>query len=174
MEHASKGGLTRPEIGEAFERYAAELFGYFAHRTGQSAASEDLLQDTFLRAMTYRSSFDGRGSVRSWLYTIARRQLYDRPDPPPAEEVSVELPDRGSDPLEITVLRDELERTRRALEDLRPEQAEVLILARLQGLPYREIGEILGISEGAVKLRVFRALAALRDSIRREGINDDV
>jgi RNA polymerase sigma factor (sigma-70 family) len=174
VDEATTAGLSEPEISEAFRRHAGELFGFFAHRTGDSAASEDLVQDTFLRAMTYRSSFGRRGSVRAWLYTIARNLLRDRPARPPMDELPPQLPEAGHDLLEVAVARDELERTQRALGRLRPEQSEVLVLTRLQGLSQREVGEILGISEGAVKLRVFRALAALRDSLRRDGVDHDL
>ena len=60
------------------------------------------------------------------------------------------------------IKQEELNQLRTALQKLDPEKREVLILSKLQGLKYKEIANLLGCTEGAVKVKVFRALKELK------------
>src|SRR6059036_39083 len=100
-----------------FDRlYAAEaqgLFGFLAYRTGDRALAEDLLADTFERALRSRRRFDRRrGSAKTWLYTIALNLLRDHARRAAAEGRALErVPDAPApDPFAGVEARDELGR----------------------------------------------------------------
>ena len=134
-----------------------------------SIESEDVVQETFVRAFEVIQEFEwrGNGSFSAWLRGIARNIVVDairkkRPshglqvvERTPAEEVS---PSK-------TARRDErFNRLKRALEGLQPDHRAVLMLSRIEGLPIREVAARMKRSPNAVKQLLSRALKALRSS----------
>src|SRR5919206_4489302 len=65
-------------LAELFERHHIALFNFFARLTGDLAASEDLVQDTFYRVLKYKRSYKPGTSFRTWMYQIARNVRNDR------------------------------------------------------------------------------------------------
>src|SRR3954451_13495912 len=113
--------------------YAAEaqgLYGFLAYRTGDRALAEDLLADTFERALRSRKRYDAaRGSQRTWLYAIAMNLLRDHARRAAAEGRAIEkvahaVP-AGADELDTVPRRDELQR---ALATLAEEEREAIAL----------------------------------------------
>ncbi len=177
MEQISKASdealmyrLSQGELACAahlFERYHVRLYNFFLRLTADRSLSEDLTQTVFERLIRYRESYVEGSAFRSWIYQIARNARIDyfRKKRPVASDFSgaetlagVELP--VSRQMED---REEQQRLHRALGKLPDEQREVLILARFQQLKYREVAELMGTTEGAVKVRVHRAIQELRD-----------
>jgi RNA polymerase sigma-70 factor (ECF subfamily) len=164
MLQVKLGELDR--LGLLFERHKQALFGYFYRRTGDSSTSEDLVQTVFFRILKYRKRFKGYGRFTTWMYSIARNVMVDHHtkrsgNPLPLEHRTVR--DRAGESAEVRILKDErLRLLDEAMNQLREEHREILILAKFQDLKYRDIGEILGCTEGAVKVRIFRALGELR------------
>jgi RNA polymerase sigma-70 factor (ECF subfamily) len=156
------------QLGLLFERYHQPLFGFFYQRSGNAALSQDLVQNVFLRVLRYRRNFRGDGEFKAWLFHIARNVHYDNHrkkrirHTDDVDEWKDQLADDGASQPQQLIRAEEVEQLKTALRRLDPEKREVLVLAKLQGMPYREIGELLGCSEGAVKVRVFRALQELR------------
>jgi RNA polymerase sigma-70 factor, ECF subfamily len=155
-------------LGELFARYQGPLLGFFARLTGRTATSEDLVQDTFLRILRSKHTYRSSGRFRAWLYQIARSAHSDhyrkrwRERPLDDEFDAMASPDPGiGDRLEEDERR---ELVRAALRRLPEDKREVLVMARYQGLRYQEIGEILGCAENTVKVRVHRAMKALREA----------
>lgn len=155
-------------LGVLFDRYQQPLFSFFVRLTGDRALSEDLVQDVFYRILRYRHTYKPGSAFRSWMYQVARNARQDsvhrqRPETP-LEEQTVQpsiLPrDAVADHEESLLLR-------RALLELPEEKREVLLLSRFQDLSYEEIGKLLGCDVGAVKVRVFRALQALKEIANR-------
>lgn len=149
-------------LGVLFERYQQPLFSFFVRLTGDRALSEDLVQDVFYRILRYRRTYKPGSAFRTWMYQVARnarRDSFDRRRETSLEEQMIQpavLPrDTVADEQENLLLR-------RALLQLPEEKREVLLLSRFQELSYEEIGNLLGCDAGAVKVRVFRALQALR------------
>ena len=64
-------------LGILFERYKQQLFGFFLRTTGNKAASEDMVQNVFLRILKYKDKFSGYGKFTSWMYQIARNVSFD-------------------------------------------------------------------------------------------------
>ncbi|MEM9291429.1 MAG: RNA polymerase sigma factor [Acidobacteriota bacterium] len=182
MVRAREGDDQALEI--LYQRFAGQLVGYFRLRGASPSIAEDLLQETFLRVLGYRRSFLRPVSFRGWLYRIARSVVarahraggrVGNTDPVSSRgsehqttglEVAM-LEDRRPSPLQQAEDRQRLERLAVAFRQLSPQRQELLILARWQRLPYAVIAEALGISEGAVKVRVHRALLDLARRLKR-------
>jgi RNA polymerase sigma factor (sigma-70 family) len=172
MMKVKAGDLDR--MGLLFERYNRKLYGFLFHMTYQREASEDMVQQVFYKMLKYRNSFTGVGEFSHWMYTIARNVLKDRGKQQwlRAKHESVkELADRlpaGTD------LAEQLERKQahaelyHAMGKLGDEHREVLVLCRFQELKHREIADLLAISEGAVKVRVHRAMQELKEIYKIE------
>ncbi len=152
-----------------FERlYAAEaqgLFGFLVYRTGDRALSEDLLADTFERALRSRKRYDRRrGPAKAWLYTIALNLLRDHARRVAAAERALERTGPAAtsvDPPPIEA-RDAVQR---ALHVLSPEEREAIALRFGAELTVPEIAEALGEPLTTVEGRVYRALRKLRGEL---------
>jgi RNA polymerase sigma-70 factor (ECF subfamily) len=153
---------------EDFERlYAAEaqpLFGFLAYRTGDRALAEDLLADTFERALRSRKRFNPRrGSGKTWLYAIALNLLRDHARRAAAEGRAIERvgpgPAAAEAPEGAIADRDVLQR---ALGTLSAEEREAIALRFGAELTVPEIAEALREPLTTVEGRVYRALRKLR------------
>ncbi|HTD51731.1 MAG TPA: RNA polymerase sigma factor, partial [Thermoanaerobaculia bacterium] len=124
-------------------------------------------QEVFVKVISRAHQYDGRAEVASWLFAIAanacrdRRRRDRRATVVPLEAVP-ELAQRGEGVEGRLMDREKREAVRAALAHLSQEQREALVLARYHGLPYAEIAIVLGISVGAVKTRIFRAVETLK------------
>ena len=143
-----------------FDLYADEIFRYVARRIADVDA-EDVLQEAFKRALVSASTFRGEGSLRSWLYGIARHVLLeswrDRIDP----RSFVDGVDPGPGPESMALQGEQQKRRIWALEQLPDEQAIVLELHRADGFSHDEISQILGIRAATSRKRLQRALKVL-------------
>ena len=165
------------ETGEAmralYRTYSGELYGFALNALGERGAAEEVVQEVFTRAWRHAASYDAkRGSVRTWLYQIARHAIIDA-----RRRASV----RPSLPLHEPSERDEgtghtIEQAMlgwqvvAALEKLSPEHRQVIRLAHFQGLSMREIAERCELPVGTVKSRTWYALRSLRLVLEEMGI----
>jgi len=137
---------------------------------------DDVLQETFIAAWRSAGTYQGTGSVRSWLLSIARnvhrhqrRKRVDAPRTFEPLEVLAERAGWGCDPAEmrrrdIALARDVLQH---ALAELPPEEREVLVLRELEGLSGDETAQVLQISLPAMKSRLHRARLHLAAVVRQ-------
>jgi RNA polymerase sigma-70 factor (ECF subfamily) len=166
----------------AFERLFRSLgpsiHGFFVRAVGRGATAEDLLQTTFLKIHAARGAWRRGERVRPWAFTIAARVRVDwlrRQGRAEAEldGDGVASPGPGGDPRDAVMAGERAGRVRAALEALPEPRRVVVHLHRFEGLSFAEIGEILGISEEAARVRAFRAYAELRlllsDLVKEEG-----
>ncbi len=159
------GGLDR--LGLLFERYKRPLYGFFYGMNKDQELSDDLVQNTFYRVMKYRHLFRGDGEFKTWLFHIARNVRHDqyRKDKikgkDPVENWEHKL-GHSENKVEEMQQDEEHMMLNLAMDRLSPEKREVLLLSKYQDKKYKEIGEILGCTEGAVKVKVFRALQELK------------
>jgi len=185
------------EFVRSTEPCRRELVAHCYRMLGSADEAEDVVQETYLRAWRGYDAFEGRSSVRSWLYRIAtnacltaveqrgRRALpsglggpADDPDAPPASADSgvvwlQPIPDalvtpESEDPAAIVAAREWLRLALIAsLQYLPARQRAVLLLREVLGFPAAEVGEMLGISTAAVKSALQRARVRLDDFLRR-------
>jgi RNA polymerase sigma factor (sigma-70 family) len=159
------------KLGQLFERYKKPLYGFFYGLTRLQELSEDLVQNTFFRILKYRHLFreqaeSNGGEFRAWMFHIARNVHYDhhRKKRIVGDDL-MHWQDRvGHSENKATEIQqtEELQLLAVALEKLPVEKREVILLSKYEDLKYSEIGEVMGCSEGAVKVKVFRALQELK------------
>ena len=161
-----RGGDTSG-AGELFERYAPALLRFTDRLLSDRGAAEEVTQEVFVKVISRAHQYDGRAEVSSWLFAIAanacrdRRRRERRATIVPLEAVA-EPAHKGEGVESLLSQRERRDAVRRALSCLSEEQREALVLARYHGLPYAEIATVLGISVGAVKTRIFRAVETLK------------
>jgi len=163
MEDVRDGRVEK--LAVLFERYQAMLYNFFLRLTGNRAASEDLVQEVFMRVLKYRAGYMGESRFNVWLFQIARNAHVDylrkRKGTLPLDDQHVETPSREPRPEAAYEADREAELVRRALDRLPVQKRELLVLFRFQNLKLREISELLGCQVGTVKAQVHRALKDL-------------
>jgi RNA polymerase sigma-70 factor (ECF subfamily) len=165
MLKVKQGDLDR--LGLLFERYKKPLFGFFYGLNRDAELSEDLVQNVFFRILKYRYLFRGDGNFKTWLFHIARNVNHDhfRKNKMRHMEAVEKHEDRMGvhDAHTVTLQKEEeLQLLTLAMDRLPADKKEILLLSKYQEKKYAEIGEIIGCSEGAVKVKVFRALQELK------------
>jgi RNA polymerase sigma-70 factor (ECF subfamily) len=169
-------GRLQGEAAVACERWYAEygtrIYRYLRYHVSSADEAEELTAETFLRVVRAAASFDPRrGNAKSWLFRIAQNVLRDsRRRARHRGTVPIEtLRDLVSDapsPEERLLHREEVRELLQAVEHLGARDREVVSLRYGSELDYREIAEILGIREAAVRTRLWRALGNLRLILR--------
>ncbi len=166
---------TGGPLRELYHSYAGELYGFALNALGDRGAAEEVVQEVFTRAWRHAEAYDpARGSVRTWLYQIARHAIIDlrrRASVRPA--LALHEPRDGEDPEGLSIERAMLGwQVASALGRLTPEHRQVIRLAHVQGLSVREISERLGLPEGTVKSRTWYALRSLRLVLEEIGVRE--
>ncbi|MBI2428298.1 MAG: RNA polymerase sigma factor [Ignavibacteriales bacterium] len=164
MAHVRDGNVTM--LGELFERYSDKLFGFFVRYTNRRDASEDLVQEVFLRILKYRQTFRGEAPFAAWMYQLARNAANDH-FKKSKKEFSIDELSEQNEPRntmdDILHGQEQSSNLQIALSKIAPDKREVLILSRFQDMKYEEIGEILACPVGTIKARVHYALKDLRE-----------
>lgn len=165
MLKVKSGDIDR--LGLIYERYNKSLFGYFINLTNRTDISEDLVQNVFLRILQYRKKYKGNGNFNIWIYKIAHNVFIDFIKKKKRLEFSENMNEWANIISESAFdenisKEEEINTLKSALMKLSGKQREILTLSRYHDLKYKEIAGILGCSEGAVKVRIFRALNELK------------
>jgi RNA polymerase sigma-70 factor (ECF subfamily) len=148
------------------ERHAASL-ARFASSLGARRDVEEVVQDTFVRAFASIDHFRGESSLRTWLFTILRRQVLDRSrsERRRGEQVQVQESDAATefDSLDAVVADETRQRLQTAMERLTRTQREVFVLRVSEGLSYREIAEVAETTEGAARVHYHNAMRSIKE-----------
>jgi RNA polymerase sigma-70 factor (ECF subfamily) len=158
----------RRAFTDLFNRLAPRVHGFFL-RSFPGAVADDLLQTTFLKVHRARRDFREGSRLRPWLFAIAARvrldelrRRYRLPEAAGEEELA-RVEDQRPDPaVALEEASDVRDRVRRAVDQLPESQRAIVHLHRFEGLTFPEIAQALSTTEGAVKLRAFRAYEKLR------------
>ncbi|WP_405835799.1 sigma-70 family RNA polymerase sigma factor [Streptomyces platensis] len=142
-----------------------DVLRYVTHLSGDFQAADDLVQDTYLRALRGLPSFEGRSSARTWLLTIARRTVADRIRANRARPRIAALDDwqtmaEQAQP-EILPGFDEGVVLADLLCALAPARREAFVLTQLLGMPYAQAASVARCPVGTVRSRVARARETL-------------
>ncbi len=178
--------MTRYQQGQvhAFDillsRHKTPVYNFLYRSVKDKAIAEDMLQEVFLRIVKSAQRYKQKAKFTTWMYTIARNLCIDRSRRMKHRRAaSLEAPLYGS---EKRNLHDKLasekpgpdrqatsgriqQRIELAVADLSQEQCEVFLLRHMQGLPFREISNIVGVSENTVKSRMRYALEKLQAAL---------
>jgi RNA polymerase sigma-70 factor, ECF subfamily len=153
---------------QLFDEHHRAVYRFAFRLTGSAVDAEDVVQECFLELLRPTCAFDAtRASLRTWLFGVARNQALKRLRKRELQEGAE--PTGGRSP-EAEVLQLELSaHVSRAVMRLPESQREVLILAHYEKMPLGEIAELLEIDLGAVKSRLQRARAALKEALAAYG-----
>jgi RNA polymerase sigma-70 factor (ECF subfamily) len=171
---AAKSGRRAP-FGELCERHMKRVSCVTRRIIRNREDAEDAAQECFLNAFVHFKDFDGRSQFATWLTRIAinaalmklrknrgaREVPIDEPSPSSEPVAQREFRHEAPDPEESCSLRERKRIVQSAISGLRPRARNVVELIHLQEHSIRETAQILGVSTGAVKTRIFHAKVAL-------------
>jgi len=152
------------KLEDIYLKYKSVIYSYLFYQTGNKAIAEELCQEVFLKAFKALASFQGKSSVKTWLYSIAhniyvtwyRREI--KYDMVPLDNTDANLLRSNEEQPEIVAEKLETNKEiRDMLNYLKEEHRNVLILSELQEFSYEEIGNTLNWSISKVKSTLFRA-----------------
>lgn len=163
MNNVKNGNLDSMRI--LFERYNKRIFCYFLQNTNRNRdLSADLTQNVFYRIIQYKKNYDNKHLFVTWIFGIARNILIDywHKNKLQTDLIDENTAYESTDLIDLET-REAKEHLYEAMDKLSPEYREIIVLAKLDELKYEQIAEITGISAGAVKVKVFRAISKLRE-----------
>lgn len=158
--------VDRAKAGDvaAFERlyrlYSGRVYGLCVRLAANRAEAEDCTQNTFIKAWRWLSGFRGDSRFSTWLHTIAYREVMEqrRREAREARHLSAAGSDQGWADRSGAP---ELEELEQAIRRLPARAREAIVLQKIYGYTHAEAGEIMGITEGACKSQVHRAVQLL-------------
>jgi RNA polymerase sigma-70 factor (ECF subfamily) len=175
MLRVSRGDTD--SFGVLLNRHRGPLLSYFVRMVRDQALAEDLAQEVFLRVYQARERYQPEARFTTWLYRIATNlalnRIRDRRGDPLVLEGAVEPDSQFASPLERAAdgrptaeermtEADRQRVIREAIEALPEKQRAAVILHKYQDVDYRQIAQVLKVSESAVKSLLFRAYESLR------------
>ena len=134
--------------------------------------AQDIVQDTLIKVWDKRESWNEIESIEAFSITICRNLALDRIKKhdnlnDSLEERQTESPDTSSTPFEDTLQQDRIELVRNLVNALPEKQRSCMQLRDFEGKPYKEIANILGISEEQVKVNIFRARQTVKERFQK-------
>ncbi len=167
LERFTKGDLDAFET--LFRQFQARVYAWVVRIVRDPGIAEDLTLETFWRIYRARDRLDLQADFGAWAYRIAinlalthvRRRR-------PEEELPADVPQVPCP--NPALRREELEQIRRAFDRLPEKLRTVVTMALIDERPYAEISQMLGIAQGTVKSRVFRAVRILRKRLNQMGV----
>lgn len=160
-------------FGILVDRYAETLTAYAGQMMGNVDEAADIVQDSLVRAYKSLRRCRDRSNFKGWLFRIVSNQCKTRlgrrqrrrTEPFAGEVVRLPAPD---DPVADLEAAEDRRRLQSALQELPVDQREALVLYYMDGLSVKEVADLLSVSPSALKMRLLRGRAALRDHL--EGV----
>jgi RNA polymerase sigma-70 factor (ECF subfamily) len=173
-------GLQRrdPELlDQLIEQYQFRLFRYLVYITGDRTRAEDFFQETWIRVLERGHQYDGKSRFEGWLFAIARNLVIDwqrqrktqsldtltDPEQPNPLQIKDE---RSTSALETVLSTEQDKQVQGALHQIAAVYREVLLLRFQEELQIEEIAAVLNAPASTVKSRLYRGLAALRQTLQ--------
>jgi RNA polymerase sigma-70 factor (ECF subfamily) len=166
---------------ELFRKLSPRVLQYARRLVGSEARAEEVTQDVFVQLFRFRHRYRPESRLATWVFTIAtnlclnelrrpERQLRvdlwgrhdggDQPEGPPLADPEAQTAEEGAATRELA------RHLEAAIAALPAKQRAALLLSRVDGLAYRDVGDALGCTEGAVKALLFRATQTLKQRLR--------
>jgi RNA polymerase sigma factor (sigma-70 family) len=169
-------------LGTLFERHHRGVYQYCLQLTRSPAASEDLVQDVFLKLLQKAASYRGEGSCKAWIFNIARNVTFDylrRADrrtvaDDDSDETAAGLVDHRSTE-QVAAGQQNLRLVARALAEIPAAAREIIWLGRFVFEDYDDLARALGCTASAARVRMHRAMQLLNTTFTRmNGVPIDV
>ncbi|MBT8208081.1 MAG: RNA polymerase sigma factor [Acidimicrobiia bacterium] len=173
-------GAAEAALQRLVDEYGGQLYSLSLRFCGDRTEAEDLVQEVFLQAFRAWSTFEGRSSPKTWLYTIAARacqRMHRKRAGEPERIGSIDellpfgdplvaaIPDELDDVVQTQIRTEAREQLEAAITSLPDEFRVPLILKEIVGFTVPEVAQILGVAEGTIRSRVHRARLKLRARI---------
>ena len=164
-------------FGNLYERHLDDIYRYVYYRVSNRQDAEDLTETIFLKAWEGMATYEPqKAPFQAWLYRIAHNTVIDhyrtRKDTAPISDYPF-LTDEATGPSEQVFLRQQAAQLTDRIKQLTPDYQEVLILRFVNGMTTAEAAEVLGKSNGAVRVLQHRALKALHALLAVEEVTND-
>ena len=171
----------QPAFDYLVQKYRRPLVSFMYRMARNAAVAEDLAQEVFLRVYRSRGSYEASAKFTTWLYRIAtnlavnhaRDTRHERPEvmvsldePDEATGMNMDLADSEMTAEQAMVRRERLMGIRRKIEALPERQRLAVVMHKYQQMDYRQIAEVLELSESATKSLLFRAYETLREQLK--------
>ena len=168
-------------FGFLVQKYRRPMVSFMYRMAHNSAAAEDLAQEVFLRVYRSRTGYEASAKFTTWLYRIAtnlamnftRDTRHERPEnqvslDEPAEEDAprVDVADQGLNAEQNLLRRERMQEIRKRVQSLPERQRLAVVMHKYQAMDYKQIAEVLKLSESATKSLLFRAYETLREQLR--------
>ena len=167
-----------PSFEELYDRHFAAVNRYLRYRVANTWDADDLTAVVFMKAMEKYFQYDGSGSFISWLFRIAHNTMVDyfklRKDIP-SDLICVMQTERSRDnePEELILHSEEVALLRELILELPGEHRDIISLRYAGELRFKQIGEVLGKHEGAVRTIHHRTLKLLRKMFAERAVPDE-
>jgi RNA polymerase sigma-70 factor, ECF subfamily len=163
------------------QKFRRPIIAYMYRMAHNSAIAEELAQEVFLRVYRSRESYSADAKFSTWLYRIAtnlainhaRDTQHERPevsvslDEPDQETgTTLDVADKTPDVEQSLLRRERLAAIRKQIDALPERQRTAVLMHKYQGMDYRQVGEVLKLSESATKSLLFRAYETLRERLK--------
>lgn len=148
-----------------------QLYRLALRITLNSAEAEDIVQDTMIKVWNQRERWDEIESMEGFCLTICRNLALDRMRKAENQNDSLDKtmeqrPDRASSPFEHAVTQDRIQLVREIINTLPEKQRSCVQLRDIEGKAYKEVAEILSITEEQVKVNIFRARQTIKQKFQ--------
>ena len=166
--------MQKPPFDEVVKNYIRLVYFFARKSLYQQEDVDDIVQETFLKAMkNYKQfNFKSEGELKSWLLTICRHliadQMRSKKKTVSIEQNNIELFDNSDveDMMDAEITHEkDIERVKRELLKLKPEEQEIIRLRIVEEMEFKEIAVALDTKEAAVKMRFYRAIIKLKEAL---------
>jgi RNA polymerase sigma-70 factor, ECF subfamily len=168
IQQAQSG--DKDAFASLIERYWDRLYRWLHHLTRDVHSAEDLTQETFMKAFAALKSFRAGSNFRAWLFRIGHNNFVNqrRSMRHNKQSLPLEIEEGSGGPVEETLTKEAMQLLHEAVAKLPIDFRSALLLRAEKGLSFREVAEIMGITEQTARWRVFKARQKLMNILNPE------
>lgn len=165
IENCQKG--RKDDFAYIYDVFVEKIYKFIYYKTGHRETAEDLTSQTFFKALNKINTFKVNDNFSAWIYRIARNLVIDHYRTKKNDNNIDDMWDLSAqEDLELdTDNKHKILAVKEYLQELKKEQREIVIMRVWEGLSYQEIAEIIGKSEGSVKMTFVRTIKKLREEM---------
>lgn len=164
----------RKLLEELFAMYYKDVYCYLYSLSHDVSLSEDLASEVFLEVVKSIATFRGEADIKTWMFSISRHKWFAYLRRKNREIPTEELPDYIAGEISLEKQYQDKEMAQRICEilDRESDRTRKILLMRVEGYSFCEIGKQVDISENSARVIDFRAKAKIRDILKKEGFTD--